>query len=168
MTSSCSSDNSDNADRMLAPPILHRVYKQSITRSNHVQVLHDLLYYKSSHPPRADANQSFHMIVGYTLALTQQSLSLGSSRLFKSVFHCAGKMSNQKKVCMKMCRRGHKTQKKCDKISKIRSKELIFTVLRSKARILHRLWKFCADVRLCVCVSVFLPLLETLGSRLGQ
>ena len=42
---------------------------------------------------------------------------------------------------MKMCRKGHKTQKRCVKISKIRLKEVIFPVSRSKARILRSLWK---------------------------
>ena len=38
---------------------------------------------------------------------------------------------------MKMCRKGHKTQKKIVEISKIRLKYFIFIVLRSKARILQ-------------------------------
>ena len=56
-----------------------------------------------------------------------------------------------------MCRKGHKTQKNYIKISQIRLKEVIFTVLRSKARILCRLWKILRR-RASVC----LPLLESL------
>ena len=57
-----------------------------------------------------------------------------------------------------MCRKGHKTQKKCVKISKITLKQVIFfTVLRSKARILRRLWTILRR-RASAC----LPLLETL------
>ena len=56
-------------------------------------------------------------------------------------------MSSQKKLLMKMCRKGHTTQKKSIKIW---LKEIIFTVLCSKARIFRR--------RASVC----LPLLETL------
>ena len=56
---------------------------------------------------------------------------------------------------MKMCRKSHKTQ--CVKISKIRSKQVIFTVLRSKTRILRRLWNILRR-RASVC----LPLFETL------
>ena len=75
----------------------------------------------------------------------------------KSDFHCAGKVTSQNKLCMKMCQKGHKTQKKCVKISKIRFKEVMFTVLHSKARILRRLWK-----NLLRRDPVCLPILETL------
>ena len=57
-------------------------------------------------------------------------------RLSKSNFHCADKIANQLNLCMKMCRNGHETQIKCVEISKIILEEVIFTVLRSKARIL--------------------------------
>ena len=56
-------------------------------------------------------------------------------RLFKSEFHFPAK-----KTCT--CRKAHKIQKKCVKISKIRLKEVICTVPRSKARIFYRLWPF--------------------------
>ena len=68
--------------------------------------------------------------------------------------------ADQKKLCMIMCRKGHKIQKKCVKISKIMLKEVIFTVLRSKARILRRLWTILRR-RASEC----LPLLETLISE---
>ena len=60
---------------------------------------------------------------------------------------------------MKKCRKGHKTQKRCIKISKIRLKEVIFTVLNSKARILRRLCKILRRHALSVCR--FLETLET-------
>ena len=62
-----------------------------------------------------------------------------------------------KKMQMEMCWKGHKTQKKCVKISSIWLKEVIFTVLRSKSRFLRRLWKILRRR-----ASFFLPLLETL------
>ena len=68
-------------------------------------------------------------------------------------------MSSQKKLPMKMCQKGHKTQKKCVKSSQIWLKEVVFTVLRSKARILRRLCKILRRH-----ASVCLPLLETLGT----
>ena len=58
-----------------------------------------------------------------------------SADILKAIF-----MSSQKKLHMKMCRKYHKAQKKCVKIIKIKLKEVIFTVLHSKARILRRLW----------------------------
>ena len=58
---------------------------------------------------------------------------------------------------MKICQKGHKTQKNGIKISLIRLKEVMFTVLRSTARIFHWLWKILRR-RASVC----LPLLETL------
>ena len=66
---------------------------------------------------------------------------------------------SENKLCMKMYQKGHKTQKKRVKISKIRSKQVIFTVWLSKARILRRLWKI-----LCRHASMCLPLLEALQS----
>ena len=74
------------------------------------------------------------------------------NRLSNSDFQCATKCS------AKICRKDHKTQKKCVKMSKIRLKEVTFTVLRSKVRILRRLWIFLRR-----CASVCLPLLETLS-----
>ena len=50
-------------------------------------------------------------------------------------------MFSQIKFDMKMRRKGHKTQKKCVKLSKLRLKEVIFKFVRSKVRILRRLWK---------------------------
>ena len=76
-----------------------------------------------------------------------------SHRLFKNDYHYAGKISRKKKLCMKICRRGHKTQKKC---VKIRVKEVIFTVCVQKPEFCASCGKFCVDVFVC------LPLLETL------
>ena len=70
------------------------------------------------------------------------------------------KFQATKKLRMKMCRKGHKTQKKCVKISTIRFKEVIFTVPRSKARILLSLWTILRR-RASACLS----LLETLGGN---
>ena len=59
-----------------------------------------------------------------------------------------------------MCRKELNTQKKWVKISKIRLKEVIFTALCSKARILRRLWKILRR-RASVCLPLLEPLCKT-------
>ena len=78
-------------------------------------------------------------------------------RLSKSVFNSQTKCPAKRKLCMKMCRKGHKTQKKCVKIGKIRLDKVIFTVLRSKTITLRKVLK-----NLRRCATVCLPLLESL------
>ena len=80
-----------------------------------------------------------------------------SADFLEVFFILQAKCPAKQKLCMKMCWKSHKTQKKCVKICKIKIKEVIFTVLQSKAIILRRLWKI-----LCRRASVCLPLLETL------
>ena len=79
------------------------------------------------------------------------------ARLSKGIFIAQTKFPEDKKLCKKMCRKGPKIQKKGDKISKIRLKEMIFTVSLSKPSILRSLWKI-----LHRRASVCLMLLETL------
>ena len=88
----------------------------------------------------------------FTDSTTDHWLSVDHwDRISKSNFHCADKMSSQIKLRMKMFRKGDKAQKKCVKISKIRLKEVTFTVLRSKAGFCAVCGKFGANMRLCVC-----------------
>ena len=58
---------------------------------------------------------------------------------------------------MKLCWKGHKTQKKCAKISKIRLKEVFFYSFTFKSQNFGRFWK-----NMRRRASVWLPLLETL------
>ena len=77
------------------------------------------------------------------------------NRLSKIDFQCADKMSGQNNLRMKICRKGHKPQKKCIKISKIRIKEVIFFYsfafkIQNFAQVVNNFASSC------------LPLLETL------
>ena len=51
----------------------------------------------------------------------------------------------------KMCQKGHKTQIKGDKISKISLKEVFLLFGVQKPEFCASCGKLCADVRLCVC-----------------
>ena len=83
--------------------------------------------------------------------LRKISVVAGYLHTLKAIFIAQAKVPAKKNLHIKICQKGNKTQKKCIKISKIRLKEVSFTVSRSKARICAGCGKFCADVRLCVC-----------------
>ena len=86
---------------------MHLYLKQTDCESDKVTVT--VTVTKQSDSDGGKANWMWVWQSKVTVTVTDQS----EIRLYKSDFHCPGNMSSPKKVCMTICRKDHKAQKKC-------------------------------------------------------